>query len=63
MTAYLGKRLTMTVAVVLLTMIFLALLVHLVPGDPVTSDDIEALLGDNYAAFLGISSATTSSVT
>jgi len=33
--AYLGKRLAMTVVVVLLLMVFLAVLVHLIPGDPV----------------------------
>jgi peptide/nickel transport system permease protein len=33
--AYLGKRLAMTIVVVLLLMIFLAVLVHLIPGDPV----------------------------
>jgi peptide/nickel transport system permease protein len=33
--AYLVKRIVMTVAVVLLTLVFLGLLVHLVPGDPV----------------------------
>lgn len=35
MTAYLLKRLGMTIIVVLLLMVFLAILVHLIPGDPV----------------------------
>lgn len=35
MTAYLLKRLGMTIIVVLLLMVFLAVLVHLIPGDPV----------------------------
>lgn len=35
MKRYLAKRLAMTLAVVLLTMVFLSLLVHIVPGDPV----------------------------
>jgi peptide/nickel transport system permease protein len=34
-TAYLLKRLGMTIIVVLLLMVFLAVLVHLIPGDPV----------------------------
>lgn len=35
MTAYVLKRLAMTLVVVILTMVFLASLVHIVPGDPV----------------------------
>ena len=35
MTAYLLKRLGMTAIVVLLLMVFLAIIVHLIPGDPV----------------------------
>jgi len=35
-TAYVVKRLAMTLVVVVLTMVFLASLVHIVPGDPVT---------------------------
>jgi peptide/nickel transport system permease protein len=35
LTAYLLKRLGMTIIVVLLLMVFLAILVHLIPGDPV----------------------------
>lgn len=35
MTSYLLKRLGMTIAVVLLVMLFLAVIVHMIPGDPV----------------------------
>ena len=36
MAVYILKRLGMTLVVVALSMVFLGLLVHLVPGDPVT---------------------------